>query len=81
MLSGRLADLSIWASFQRMCLVIAAASSMRRLQLQLDQLAVDLGWRPEFPTQVDSPWGSPRNFTIVASHNGDIATAGLLQPI
>ena len=47
-----LTDVSVWASFQRICLVIAAAVSWQQQLTRLNQVAVKLGLKPEYTAQV-----------------------------
>ncbi|KAK9859298.1 hypothetical protein WJX84_010790 [Apatococcus fuscideae] len=53
-ITGKLEDLSIWASFHRLCPVVAAGLTAHRLHSQLRRIAIKLGWLPEYPAQEDT---------------------------
>ena len=49
---AQLEDVSVWASFHRICPVVAAGVTAHRLQSQLKRMAIKLGWLSEYPAQV-----------------------------
>ena len=51
-IKAMLEDISVWASFHRICPVVAAGVTARRLQSRLIRMAIKLGWLSEYPAQV-----------------------------
>lgn len=51
-ITAKLADISVWASFHRICPVVATGVTACRLQSRLSRMAIKLGWLSEYPAQV-----------------------------